>query len=632
MRRFILAFNILFGFIFICFADEPFILERIIVSKSDSFETTSLKKNYSLQTITSSEIKQKNTNSVLDVLDYISGVDLRYRGTFGIQGDLSLRGSTYEQVAVLIDGIKVIDPQTGHHNLDIPLTVFDVEKIEIVKEGISSLYGAGAFAGSINIITKKPQKKQLNVNTLFGEHALFGQEFSGSLIQQGLSGRVSFDHKISKASRPNTDFEYKTATLYLDKDFERTNFNTLFGYQKKDFGADSFYSNLFPEEEEHTETIFVKNSLESKLDFGSLKNNLFFRKHTDKFILKRNNPTSINYHTTYVYGVNSLITLPVKYGEIILGLDTGRDEIYSTNLGKHTRIYEASSFGFIPKLWDKLTADMRLRIDNYQKWGIQQSYNFGLGYDMLKDRLKIKGSLSRAFRIPSYTELYYSDAANTNRGDPNLKIEQNHNFRLGLDFKDGFFNFGFDTFLRRGKSLIDWTRRQTTDPWQATNLGKADFYGVEFCTQMKLGANFKWLNLEKINFSYNYTVAEKKASGFFSKYALDILKNQYILDIYSQVLGLSLDWQLSYNQRYYGETYFVGNIYLSKKFINKNFTPLEKQRPKTNLRSPKGGLSLTGFTVEPFVKIDNFSNTKYSEISGVSQPGRWIKSGLKFEW
>jgi hypothetical protein len=135
-----------------------------------------------------------------------------------------------------------------------------------------------------------------------------------------------------------------------------------------------------------------------------------------------------------------------------------------------------------------------------------------------------------------------------------------------------------------------------------------DFYGAEFRTQMKLGANFKWGNLEKINFSYNYTAAEKKASGFFSKYALDILKNQYILDIYSQVLGLSLDWQLSYNQRYYGETYFVGNIYLSKKFINKNFT------------------------VEPFVKIDNFSNTKYSEISGVSQPGRWIKSGLKFEW
>jgi iron complex outermembrane receptor protein len=606
MRRFILAFNILFGFIFICFADEPFTLGRIIVSKSDSFEITPLNKNYSLQTITNSEIKQKNINSVLDVLDYISGVDLRYRGTFGIQGDLSLRGSTYEQVAVLIDGIKVIDPQTGHYNLDIPLTVFDVEKIDIVKEGISSLYGAGAFAGSINIITKKPQKKQLNLNTLFGEHALFGQEFSGGFIQQDLSGRVSFDHKVSSGAQPNTDFEYKTATLYLDKDFESANFNALFGYQKKDFGADSFYSNLFPEEEEHTETVFVKNSLESKLDFGSLKNNLFFRKHTDKFILRRNNPASINYHTTYVYGVNSQISLPLKYGEIILGLDTGRDEIYSTNLGKHTRLHEAGSFGFIPELWDKLTADMRLRIDNYQKWGIQQSYNFGLGYDMVKDRLKIKGSVSRAFRIPSYTELYYSDAAN--RGEPDLKIEQNHNFRLGLDFKDEFFNFGFDTFLRRGRNLIDWTRRQTTDLWQATSLGKVDFYGVEFRTQMKLGANFKWVNLEKINFSYNYTAAEKKANGFFSKYALDILKNQYILDIYSQVLGLSLDWQLLYNQRYYGETYFVGNIYLSKKFINKNFT------------------------VEPFVKIDNFSNTKYSEISGVSQPGRWIKSGLKFEW
>ncbi len=213
---------IFISIIFLSFAfyAQAYTLDKIIVrSQRQPTEVDSLKKNYSIQTINAADIKEKNLNSLADILDYVGGLDLRYRGTSGIQGDLSLKGSTYEQVAVLIDGLRVIDPQTGHHNLDIPLTDFDVEKIEVTKEGFSSLYGAGAFAGSINIVTKKPVKKSVNINTVMGEHALFGEAFSFSLprSQGGLSARVSLDHKISKAARPNTDFEYETASLYLDK-------------------------------------------------------------------------------------------------------------------------------------------------------------------------------------------------------------------------------------------------------------------------------------------------------------------------------------------------------------------------------------------------------------------------------
>jgi len=578
------------------FADEPYTLEKIIVRPAgDSVTEASLKNNYSVETFGASDIKEKNLNSLADLLDYVSGMDLRYRGSLGVQGDLSLRGSGFEQVAVLIDGVKVTDPQTGHHNLDIPLTLFDVEKIEVIKEGISSLYGAGAFAGSVNIITRKPTKKVLNLDALFGEHALFGQTVSFSLPEKDFNARISFDHKVSKAARPNTDFEYKTASLYVNRAWDKADLDTLFGYQKKDFGADSFYSNLYPEEEEHTETLFLRTGLDYKLEPGSLKDNLFFRKHRDKFILRRNNPTSVNYHTTYVYGFDSELRLPVKYGDLLSGIYTGRDEINSTNLGKHARLYEAASFGFIPHLPDRLSADARIRLDHYQKWGFQESYNFGLGYGVTQG-LRIKGSIGRAFRIPSFTELYYSDPGN--KGNPNLGIEKSDNFRLGMDFRKGPFFLSLDGFLRRGRNLIDWTRQSQTDPWQATDLGKVDFSGIEFNLKLK----------PHLNFSYNYAHADKKASGFFSKYALDILKHQYALDIYSAILGVNFNWQLSYNQRYYGETYFVGSLYIGKKIINKDYY------------------------LEPFLRIDNFSDTKYTEISGVPQPGRWIKSGLKFEW
>jgi len=609
VKRISASVNIILGLLFngLCFAEEPHALERIIVTANNDYSKSNpLGNNYSVQEFSSSQIQQKNLNSLADLLNYVSGMDLRYRSPSGIQGDLSLRGSNFEEVAVSIDGINVMDPQTGHHNLDIPLTIFDIEKVEVIKEGDSSLYGAGASAGSVNIVTKKTQKKALNLEMVFGENALFGQAFSFSLPQEDLFSRISIDHKISKAARPNTDFEYSTASVYLNKDFESTALDTIFGYQKKDFGADSFYSNLFPEEEEHTETFFIRTGHDSKLGFGSLKDNIFFRKHKDKFILRRNNPTSVNYHTTYVYGLNSQLELPMEYGDCLLGIDTGADEINSTNLGKHTRTYEAGSISFIPKLQDSFTADARLRLDHYQKWGLQQSYNFGLGYNIIAERLRIKGSLGHAFRIPSFTDLYYSDAAN--KGNPGLKVEESDNFRLGLDFQERLLALSLDGFLRQGRNLIDYTRTSQAGPWIATNLGSIDFRGIEFSLELRPKRDFKYSKLEKIVFSYNYTNADKKATGFFSKYTLDILKNQFILDIYSNCLSLNFNWQLSYNQRYYGETYFVGNLYIAKSIKAKNFI------------------------WEPFLKIDNFSNTKYSEINGVVEPGRWIKSGLKLAW
>jgi iron complex outermembrane receptor protein len=589
------------------FAQDAHTLDKIIVRQNSiPAGVSSTHNNYPTEIITAPEIKEKNPSTLVDLLNYVSGMDLRYRGTHGIQGDLSLRGSGFEEVAILIDGIKVIDPQTGHHNLDIPLTAYDIERVEVIKEGSSSLYGAGAFSGSVNIVTKKPSKKTLNLDALFGEHALFGQGFSFSLPQENFSSRVSFEHQISSGARPNTDFEYKTGSFYINKEWEENSFDILFGYQKKDFGADSFYSNLFPEEEEHTETIFTRTGLNYKLYPAGLKNNLYFRRHKDKFILRRNNPSSVNYHTTYVYGVNSGLDLPTKFGDLSLDADTGRDEIYSTNLGKHTRIFEAGSIGFIPQLPDRLTSDIKFRSDHYQKWGWEESYNFGLGYFLIDEKLKIKCSASRAFRIPSFTELYYSDAAN--KGNPNLGAERSDNFVFGLDFKHKAFQAGLDGFLRKGRNLIDWTRTATSDPWQATNLGQIDFTGIEFNSKLNTNLKSKYLNLENVAFSYNYTHADKKASGFYSKYALDILKHQYLLDIYTSIVGLNFNWQLSYNQRYYGETYFVGNIYIGKRFTNGNLT------------------------FEPFLKMDNFSNAKYTEVAGVLQPGRWIKSGLKFEW
>jgi len=588
-------------FLIICnfaFAEELQVLDKITVRRN--------RDDFSQKSFFADQINDFSANSApSDALNNLPSVDLRSRSQFGIQGDLTLRGSTYEQVAVLIDGIKVMDPQTGHYNLDIPLTNFDIERLDLAKTATSALYGAGAMAGSADFVIKKIEKEELKLESSVGDYALRGEAFSYSLPHDVISGRISFDHKKAKAARPNTDFEYKTGTLYLDKRLGSSKLNTLLGWQKKDYGADSFYSNLFPEEEEHTETLFIKTGLDSKLQSATLENNLYLRKHRDKFILRRNNPTSVNYHTTYVYGYNSRLELPVRIGKLLFGLDVAENEINSTNLGKHSRMNEAGLAGFAFD-YDKLNSEINFRLDHYQQWPIQKSFNLGLGYKLMEDKLKLKASVSHSFRIPTFTELYYSDAAN--QGDPNLGIEKSYTFTLGADYRNQPVEMGVEGFLRQGFDLIDWTRVSSNNIWNATNLGRVDFRGVIFTSKINLESGFQGLKLKSLNFSYSYNSADRKQSGFLSKYALDILMHQFIFGIKGRILGVDLDWGLSYNKRYYAEDYLVGNIYLSKK------------------------LNLRGFTLEPFVKIDNFTNTKYSEVSGVLEPGRWVQGGLKFAW
>lgn len=582
-------------------------LEKIVVKPSSFYSPyKGIRQNYNVDSVSSPDIQSYESSPINGPLDYVSGFDLRSRGAFGIQADPSIRGSTYEEVAVLIDGVKVMDPQTGHYNLDIPLTRFDLERIDIMKEPASSFYGAGAFAGAVNLVTRKPAADSFQTEYLFGEHALHQEGISLSRVHDDLSLRASYEHASAKAAVPNTDFEYKTGSLYVDKDMGDLDFDTLLGYQKKDYGAGSFYSNLFPEEEEHTETVFSRSSMRYNLNPGSVLENFYFRKHRDKFILARNNPTSVNYHTTYVYGLNSQLRLPVRGAELIAGVDTASDEINSSNLGKHKRFNQAFIAGVVPDLGERLSADVRLRTDYYEDWDWNQSFNAGMGYWFIRDVLKVRSSAARAFRIPTFTELYYRDAAN--RGNSQLVTEESDHISAGLLFNYASLSLHLDGYFRKAANVIDWTRFNAADPWQATNLGRVNFKGVECGLGTRSLFTSRLLSVDQWDLSYNYGEADYQTSGVLSKYALDILKHQVLLVSGGRVFNFNFSCHLSYHQRRFGESYFLGDIIVSRK-IKRN-----------------------GFVFEPFIAVDNVADTHYSEVGGVIQPGRWLKSGVRFTW
>jgi iron complex outermembrane receptor protein len=590
-----------------CFAEEQYELEKIVVKPArEARQSAFLQKAGAYEKVDAEQLKAHGLASIAQGLDLVSALDLRSRSPFGIQADLSLHGSTYEQVAVLIDGVKVNDPQTGHHNLDLPLTIYDLEKIELIKEGSSSLSGSAAMAGSINIATKKAAPAGIVLDTLFGEHALFGQGFSANIPLADFFSRLSFTHRISSGARPNTDFEEKTGSLFMRQDYGDLSLHSLCGYQEKDFGADSFYSNLFNEEEEHTRTLLINAGADLSSEKFTLKNNLSLRRHRDEFFLRRHQPAQANCHTNYVYGFNSQLNIPFNFADFLIGCEVGQDKIDSTNLGKHDRLHEAGFLGTNFLLFSRLNSEIRFRIDHYQDWSWQESANCAVAYELIPERLSLKGSYGRAFRIPSFTELYYRDAANI--GNADLKEERSNSYRMGIETKGEKFTLGLEGFLRQDEDLIDWTRTSLDQPWQATNLGRVDFGGASFNFTYSAQLGVQNCKLNRMALGYSYTTANKKTEGYYSKYALDILTHQLNLDLNSEVFGLTFNWQLKFANRRYGDDYFIANLYLAKKIFYRELS------------------------FEPFLQIDNLCDREYSEIAGVIQPGRWIKSGLKFTW
>lgn len=553
------------------------------------------------------EIKQTSAHSVEELLQYVHGVDIRRRGIYGVQSDVSIRGSTYEQVLILIDGVKVTDSQTGHHNMDLPVTLEDIERIEVVRGAGSSVYGANAFGGVINIITKKPEGKKIILETVLGEHSLSKQTISVSHPLWILNNRFSFEHKESSGYRPETNFEILNFYFTSLAEFEEGFIEYSFGYVDKDFGADSFYSNLYPQEEEHTDTRFMNVRSEIGNDTFKIKPLIYYRRHQDKYILDRTRPWFYtNYHTTYSYGGELQTNLDLSLAKLAFGLEIGEEEITSTNLGDHSRLREALFMECEPKINDKLLASFGIRVDHYDDWDWEISPSFGVGY-FLTPEWKVRSSVARAFRVPTFTDLYYRSPANI--GNQNLTPEECWSYEIGTDYMRDWYNCGISIFRREGRDLIDWVRATTNDPWQARNVGKIDTDGVEIDIKIYPKEKNEDLPISLISLGYSYLYSQKDESSLLSKYVMDYLKHQFTSSVsFDLPFGVEQMVRLSYEERINQRHYFLLDTKISKELKSKHYT------------------------TKVFINVTNLLNTSYDEVAGVPMPGRWAECGMRVEF
>ncbi len=572
--------------------DEFQELDKIVIHKAwqDQFGQ--------INVITSDQIKNLPVNSVQDAISYL-GVDIQSRGSSGAQADFSLRGSTFQQVSILVNGMRLNDPQTAHHNSDLPLNLEDIERIEIYPGNSNLSFGPDSFAGAINIITKTAQKTKYTAQLEAGDHRYITGLFSFENKKNNLASQISLKQQESDGFRPDTDFEMLTASSHHIYDFESGDVQLDLGYNQKEFGAYDFYTpgKGYPSRE-WTRTEF--SALSAKLNEGdfTLKPRVYWRRHYDKFMLDENRPAlSLNHHRTDALTQDFSLSFPNDFlGEIQLGEETSQEKIKSTNLGKHARESFSLYFQDEKELFDNLIISLGNRYDHFDSFRASFSPLFLVKYKIKSSDLHF--SASRSIRQPSFTELYYSDP--TTQGDPSLEAEEAINYEIGLlqNFENNN-HLGFDLFSRRESDLVDWAKSNPADAkWQAENIAESEVMGLDFYTKLDLGYT-------GLSFKYTYINRQiKNKDQYLPKYGPISLKHY---------LNLGFDYDLL----------------STKQSLNFSY----KKRPGRN------GWLLTDFRVaknikntELFINIENLFNVEYQEIEGIPQAGRWIKSGLRVQW
>ncbi|MFH1460333.1 MAG: TonB-dependent receptor [Candidatus Omnitrophota bacterium] len=556
----------------------------------------------SLRNIENIDLGSMNTQQFSsEVLSTNNSVDVQRRGIFGTQADIQIRGASFEQTDVLIDGVKINDPQTGHFNTDIPLFSEDIDNIIMIPGPAASIYGSARQGGSIHIITKKPRKEQLKAKVIVGENSYLYQDISYSYKIVRLNSRTSLGKSTSDGYRYNTDFQTTGVSHIstLGHDFGDLNFT--FNFLDKEFGANGFYSEFYPEQREHTKTIFTTLGFESKINEYSINFSpkVYYREHKDRFWLDGTRPGWYeNLHTNYVQGGKVDCIIDIQEGKLFTGVDLTQEKIASASLGYHQRIIHTVYSEYRASL-DKILLAIGLTGCVYDDFKDQILPDVSLGY-RLQEALKIRSSFNRSVRVPTFTELYYQSPANM--GNVNLAPEKSKNYELGLDYTKTYFSSSLTAFKRKGENLIDWARTPDSTVYQVLNVAEVETRGLEADLKIKPEKiNPSLENWQKLKFGYTYIDKDKQVNNLISKYAFDFLKHKFTLGTeHKLIAGIILDAELSYLQRIDSGGDFIMNIKFSK-VINE-------------------------YTL--FFNIDNIFNHGFTEKGNIPMPGRWLFFGV----
>jgi len=472
------------------------------------------------------DLQRLPVRSIQDALVFVPGVDLRTRGHYGAQSDVSIRGGSYEQTTVLLNGMRLTDPQTGHHQLNLPLAPLDIDRIEVVKGGASRLFGPGAMDGVVNIIPRVPTASSSAGSLLGGDFGYLEGRASTALITGNVHNVLSAQFIRHNGYRQSTDLNLGSALLSGGLTQGATTVNWLGGFVDKTFGAGLFYSPRFPDAWEHTRTWLAGVRAAAPLaDAWTMSVAGLYRNNSDEFLLKRDDPAFYrNTHTTHSATVTALATGTFSFATLTLGAEGGADNIVSSNLGNHDRFRGGVSAEIRAPLTSDVFATVGANITGFSDRTPGVGYGADLQWRPTED-LRVFSTVNRSFRIPTYTELYYKDP--TTRGNAALLPEHAITAELGSSIRVQDVEFRVSGFIRNGRDLIDYVL-DTGKVFAAENIESVNIQGVEGVVTIPVQRIWNASPLTMVQWTVNYASVESTANAQ-TRYTRDQLRWQSIV-------------------------------------------------------------------------------------------------------
>ncbi|HAJ99187.1 MAG TPA: vitamin B12 receptor [Bacteroidales bacterium] len=592
-----------------------------------------------VQVVTRPEIERSVQAGIPSLLQTIRGVDVRTRGPMGIQSDIGIRGGTFDQTLILLNGINISDPQTGHHKMNLPVDLQSLDRIEVLLGPGARVFGPNAFNGAINFITPTPGEREFSrLNITFGDYGLFVTQASGSFKTGNLGHYYSLSNAVSDGYISNTDFNnlnmyYRGAinTELLTWDFQA-------GFNNKEFGANSFYTPRFPEQFEETQTRFASLQTRSR-HYPQWSASAYWRQHRDRFELFRNEApqwyAGHNYHRSDVAGASLAYTRTGNIGSTHAGLDFRYEHIFSNVLGTPLAMPKAVAGeynAYFTRAYDRSHVNLfveqnlyfgPLSISGgglvYLSTGLKNRLDFFPGLDLgfqFTQNLRWYASANRTLRLPTFTDLFYRDPAH--QGNPDLLPEEAITVETG--FKGAWETLAFDVagFYRQGTNLIDWVMSPGDNIWRSMNHTRVNISGVEAGLHFRPDFSLYFLNSPQISIQYSYLEARQLESEFLSRYVLEHLRHKLHINS-SFKLGNSLDVNFSATYRDRNGGFML--------FSEGAFTSMQEFEPfwlaDLNLRFHVGNMRYS-------IGATNLFDTHFVSVANVKQPGRWLIAG--FEW
>jgi len=539
--------------------------------------------------------------SAVDWLRLDPSLNLQERAGSGVQVDLSLRGSTFEQTLVLVNGLRVNDPETGHLNFDTPIPLEAIARVDVLHGSGSTLFGSDAIGGAIDLVTSAPTHASATLRLGGGSFGATEQHLQLSGVSRSVAARLTASRDTSDgfyyAGEDDRGFHSNAVALdtFLTLTPKLAPTEVLLAASDRPYGANLFYGPY--DSAERTKGWFgaVRQPLPASVtaDFA-------YRRHTDEFILFVQNPAAYenNHIDTLWQGDLRRLSAPTKYFDLAYGLEADGDSIQSNSLGKHARNQGAGYANLSVRSLRRLTLSVGARQEIFAGptpvFSPSASAGFVFGHG-----LRAHAAYGHGFRLPTYVDLYYSDP--TTIGNPTLKPETSQSYEGGLDWtppSHSTFHLEATGFTLRQSNAIDYSKYVVSAPYQATNVGHIAYSGVESILNYRPKFNQQlWLG-------YTFVHAAPPPAGLISEYAFNYASSKaeaVYRTTYRQIAALT---SISIVQQTGRTAYPLWNL---------------------NLTRTKG-------LVRPYVRLENLSNTAYQEIPNVPMAGRSVTGGLELTW